>query len=169
MHDRFKLIYAYLKEGDKVCECYSCLKMVIQAHLHVGFFTIFYIKSASLKRFYLSLKLAGKDNFLNKKVIMTCLAIKIFAWNFCNSQFKKYNCNSTHSYNRKIWVDIPSYIIFLWFIAILNELVTGFFPFWTQSILFELFLDFFMIFMIPTQVLNRFNYISRLVGFSFLW
>ena len=31
---------------------------------------------------------------------------------FYNFQFKKYNCNSTHSYNRKIWVDIPSYIIF---------------------------------------------------------
>ena len=31
---------------------------------------------------------------------------------FYNSQFKKYNCNSTHSYNRKIWVDIPSCIIF---------------------------------------------------------
>ena len=31
---------------------------------------------------------------------------------FYNSQFKKYNCNSTHSYNRKIWVGIPYYIIF---------------------------------------------------------
>ena len=30
---------------------------------------------------------------------------------FYNSQFKKYNCDSTHSYNRKIWVEIPSYII----------------------------------------------------------
>ena len=53
----FKLMYAYLNEGDKVCECYSCLKMVIQAHLHVGFFTIYFIKRASLKRFYLYLKL----------------------------------------------------------------------------------------------------------------
>ena len=33
----FKFIYAYLNEGDQVCECYSCLKMVIQADLHVGF------------------------------------------------------------------------------------------------------------------------------------
>ena len=55
-YDCFKLIYAYLNEGNKVCECYSCLKMVIQAHLHVGFFTIFFIKRASLKRFYLYLK-----------------------------------------------------------------------------------------------------------------
>ena len=29
-----------------------------------------------------------------------------------NSQFKKYNCQSTHSYNRNIWVDVPYYIIF---------------------------------------------------------
>ena len=32
---------------------------------------------------------------------------------FYNFQFKKYSCNSTHSYNRKIWVDTP-YIIFAW-------------------------------------------------------
>ena len=29
-----------------------------------------------------------------------------------NSQFKKNNCQSTHSYSRNIWVAIPSYIIF---------------------------------------------------------
>ena len=52
----------------------------------------------------------NQGQLLNKKLIMNCLAIKIFY----NSQFKKYNCNSTHSYNRKIWVGIPSYIIFLW-------------------------------------------------------
>ena len=57
LYDCFKLIYAYLNERDKVCECYSCLKMVIQAHLHVGFLIIFFIKRASLKRFYLYFKL----------------------------------------------------------------------------------------------------------------
>ena len=57
LYDCFKLIDAYLIEGDQVCECYSCLKMVIQANLHIGFFTVFFIKSASLKRFYLYLKL----------------------------------------------------------------------------------------------------------------
>ena len=36
-YDRFKLIYAYLNEGEKIRECYSCLKMIIQAHLHVPF------------------------------------------------------------------------------------------------------------------------------------
>ena len=45
----FKLIYAYLHEGDKVRECYSYLKKMIQVHLHVGFLKIFLIKRASLK------------------------------------------------------------------------------------------------------------------------
>ena len=36
LYDCFNL-YAYLNEGDKVRECYSCLKMMIQANLHVGF------------------------------------------------------------------------------------------------------------------------------------
>ena len=31
LYDCFKVIYAYLNAEDKVCECYSCLKMVIQA------------------------------------------------------------------------------------------------------------------------------------------
>ena len=31
---------------------------------------------------------------------------------FYNSQFKKYNSNYLHSYNRTIWVDIPFNIIF---------------------------------------------------------
>ena len=55
--DCFTPMYVYLNEGDKVCERYSCLKMVIQAHLHVGFFTIFFIKRGSIKRLYLYLKL----------------------------------------------------------------------------------------------------------------
>ena len=37
LHDCFKLTYAYLNERDKVHECYSCLKMMIQAYLHVDF------------------------------------------------------------------------------------------------------------------------------------
>ena len=31
---------------------------------------------------------------------------------FYNVQLKIYNCKSTDSKNRKIWVDIPAYIIF---------------------------------------------------------
>ena len=80
LYDCFKLIYAYLNEGDKVRECYSCLKLIVQAHLHVGFFTVFFIKRASLKRFYLYMRNCfNQAQFLNKKIIMKCLAIKIFA------------------------------------------------------------------------------------------
>ena len=42
------------------------------------------------------------------------LRLKFLHKIFYNSQLKKYNCNSMHSYNRKIWVDIPSYVISLW-------------------------------------------------------
>ena len=55
--------------------------MMIQAYLHVGFFTIFFIKGASIQRFYLSLKLL-QSRTIFKKVIMKCLAIKIFARTF---------------------------------------------------------------------------------------
>ena len=37
LYDCFKLIHAYLNEGHKVRECYSCLKMIVQAHLCVVF------------------------------------------------------------------------------------------------------------------------------------
>ena len=36
-YDRSKFTYMYLNEGDKIRECHSCLKVMIQAHLHVGF------------------------------------------------------------------------------------------------------------------------------------
>ena len=117
LYDCFKLIYAYLNEGDKGRECYSCLRLIVQAHLHVGFFTVFFIKRASLKRFYFYMRnYFNQAQFLIKKIIMKCLAIKIFAWIFFNFQFKKCNWNSTHSYNRKVWVGIPSYIILPWLI-----------------------------------------------------
>ena len=45
----------YLSKGDKVCNCYSCLEMIIQVLLYVGFFTIFFNKHASLKQFYIKL------------------------------------------------------------------------------------------------------------------
>ena len=67
LYDCFKFIYAYLNEWDKVCKRYGCLKMVIQAHLHVCFFTIFLIKRASLKRFYLYLKPLQSSTILKKK------------------------------------------------------------------------------------------------------
>ena len=51
LQDCFKLIYIYLDEGDNVRNCYGCLEMAIQAHLHVGFFKIFFIKRISLNSF----------------------------------------------------------------------------------------------------------------------
>ena len=105
LHDCFKFTCANLNEGDKVCECYSCLKMLIQTHLNVSFITKFFIKRASLKLFNIYMKLLQSGTIFTQKnnhdIILSC-----------NLQFKKYNCNSTHIYNRKIWVGIPSYIIF---------------------------------------------------------
>ena len=63
----FKLIYACLNEGDKIRECYSCLKMMIQAPLHVGFFKIFFIRLASLKGFYLYKKQLQSSAVLKQK------------------------------------------------------------------------------------------------------
>ena len=40
---------------------------------------------------------AIQHNF-NKEITVKFFAIKMFAW---NSQLKKYNSNSMHSYNRK--------------------------------------------------------------------
>ena len=70
----------YLNEGNKIRECCSCLEMMIQADLHVGFFKIFFIKRASLKGFYSFKKLLQLSAiFKQKKIINKCLAIKIFS------------------------------------------------------------------------------------------
>ena len=102
LYDCFKLICAYLNDGDKVPECYSCLKIMTQAHLYFGFFTVFFIKRASFKRFYLYMKLLQLSTVFKQKIIMKCLAIKTLHEIFYNSQLKKCNCSSTYSYNRNI-------------------------------------------------------------------
>ena len=66
-----------------------CLKMMIQSHLHVGFFTIFFIKLASLKRFYFYMKLLQSSSIFKQKTIMKCLVIKIFAWNVLQLPIQK--------------------------------------------------------------------------------
>ena len=38
LYDCLKLIYVYLIEGDKVCECYSCLKMMIFSLIYIMIF-----------------------------------------------------------------------------------------------------------------------------------
>ena len=58
---------------------YGCLEMMIQAHFHVGFSTIFFIKCASLKPFCLCMKLLQSSTIFKQKISMKCLAIKIFA------------------------------------------------------------------------------------------
>ena len=46
LHERFSFVYTYLNELDKVFERYGCLKLMIQAHLHIGFFTIFHLSNS---------------------------------------------------------------------------------------------------------------------------
>ena len=82
LYVRFKLIYPYSNKGDKVLECYSCLKMITQAHLHVGFFTIFLFNLND------SIYCCNQVQFLNKKIIIKCLAIKIFVWIFFIPNFQ---------------------------------------------------------------------------------
>ena len=112
-YDCFELICMYLNEWNRVCECYSCL--MIQGHLHLSFMTIFFIKPASIKLFYLYMKLLQSSTIFKENIIMKCLAIKIFALNFLQLQIQKINYNSTHSYNRNISGDIPPCIIFPWY------------------------------------------------------
>ena len=48
LNDRLKLTYTYLKEGDKIRECYDDT-----SPFPCWFFTIFFIKRASLERVHL--------------------------------------------------------------------------------------------------------------------
>ena len=57
-----------LNKGGKVCECYRCLKLTIQAKLYVGFSKMFFVKDVSLKKILLINKTVGiKHNFQEKK------------------------------------------------------------------------------------------------------
>ena len=67
---RFRLIDAYFNKGDTVPKCYSCLKVITQAHLRVGFFKILFIKRASFKRFYLYMKLLQSTTIFKQKIII---------------------------------------------------------------------------------------------------
>ena len=89
LYDCFKLIYTYLNKGDKVYECYNCLKMILQAHLHIGFFTIFFLKRGSLTPFYLYIQLLQSSTILNKKIIKKCLATKMLALYFLQLPIQK--------------------------------------------------------------------------------
>ena len=67
LYNCFELIYTYLNQGDKIRECYSCLNMMIQAHLHIDFIIIFLIKGASLQQFYLNMKLLQSNTIFKQQ------------------------------------------------------------------------------------------------------
>ena len=113
LHDHSKLTYLYLSEKDKDCKCYSCLKLMIQAHLHVVFLKIFFIKFFHFNDSVEISSYCNQAQFLNKEISWNWLVIEFFAWNFLQLPIKKSNCNSVHSYNRKIWVDIPLILQFM--------------------------------------------------------
>ena len=112
LYDCFKPKYAYLNEGDNIRECYSCLKMMIQAHLHVRFITVLLIiKRASLKQFYLYMKLLQSSTIFKQKnnYEVSC------DQNFYMKYFTTPNLKNIIATLRMVIIeksDIPSYIIF---------------------------------------------------------
>ena len=125
LHDRFKLHISVFSEGDKVSEYYSRLKLMIQAHLYVTFFTTFFTRHISLTQFHWNIKLLQSSKIFEHRNDHEVSCI----WNFCKKFFKtlnskKYNCNCTYNYNRKTWIDIPFYIFsIVWY----NRVISRFF------------------------------------------
>ena len=65
-YDHFQVIDEYLTKGDKAHESYNCLKLMIQVHLHVDFFTIVFYKTCITQIILLTYEIvAMKHNFLN--------------------------------------------------------------------------------------------------------
>ena len=96
-YDHFKLVYAYFNKGDKFCECYSCLKFMIQTLLHVSFLTIFFYKTYNLNDSLDIWNLCNLILFLNKEIIRSILQLRFLHETFYNFQFKNYNYNSNPS------------------------------------------------------------------------
>ena len=113
LYDCFKLIYAYLNEGDKIGERYSSLKMMIQAHLHVVFSQYLSLNVHHLNDSIYIWNCCNQARFSNKKIIMKCFAINIFAWFFTTPNSKNITETLRIVAIKKIWAGIPSYIIFL--------------------------------------------------------
>ena len=55
-YGHFRLIYVPFNEVDKVRECYSYLKLIIQARFNESFSKTYFTKPVSLKRFYWYMK-----------------------------------------------------------------------------------------------------------------
>ena len=58
---------AYLNERDKVRESYSCLKMMMQAHVHTGFSLYFSLTVHHLNYSIYIRNCCNQAQFLNKK------------------------------------------------------------------------------------------------------
>ena len=75
LYDCLKLISVYLHEGDKIRKCQSCSDLMKHAHLHVGSFTLYFIKHVTVNRFYWYLKLIQSSNRNSHEI----LQLKFFA------------------------------------------------------------------------------------------
>ena len=80
LYDHFNLIYMYLSEGDKIRECYSYLKLMIQARC-------FFSQNILLNKFPLydsiDIKICyNRVKISNKARNMKYFAIKPVGWNF---------------------------------------------------------------------------------------
>ena len=82
VHDNFKLIHAHFNEWDKVRECYDCLKIMMQAPFTCCFFTVLFIKHASLKRFCLHMKLFHSSVIFKQKNKHKVSCDQSFSMNF---------------------------------------------------------------------------------------
>ena len=80
-----------LNDENKARQCYSHLKFMIQAHLHIAFSKY---KTVLIRTIF-------------KQRNMTRLVLKVLQGAFYNTLSKKRN--STHCYNRKTRADVPSY------------------------------------------------------------
>ena len=78
LHGCFKLIYQYLNEGDKVRECYSCLKLMVHGYLHIAISYCFWLHVHDLSDSNYIWNCCNQAQFLNKTIVMKCLAIKLF-------------------------------------------------------------------------------------------
>ena len=109
LYDCFKLLYAYWNEGEKICECYSCLKMVIQVHFSLNVHHL--NDSIYIWNCYNQTQFLKQKN--NHEVFCD--------WNFCMKLFASPSSKNIIVSLPIVIIeiselDIPSYIIFSSFI-----------------------------------------------------
>ena len=89
LYDYFRLLHVYVIERNKVSECYSYLKLMIEAHLHVNFLAIFYAKRApsGLKQFLATespLKVMKSTSYFTLTSFFVFKIIKFLSWFLCH-------------------------------------------------------------------------------------